>query len=224
MRQRRTVSPGFPHHVILRGNNRRRLFSYARDYKRFLELLAAATERHAVALHHFCLMQNHVHLLATPDHELALASWVKDFSQRYAYRRNRVRSGSGKLFEQRFRSFVIDSESYLIACGAYIERNPHRAGIVSSPEHYPWSSYRLLARHRLGSTFPASCLTPTAFYRSFGATAEARGVGFVRWFADLLRRPEPELPAPQARTAAAAERLSEGYELRLQRPDGSSSR
>jgi putative transposase len=222
MRERRIVEPGFPHHVILRGNNRRRLFSYPRDYKRFLELLASSTERHAVGLHHYCLMSNHVHLMATPDHDLALSSWVKDFGQRYASLRNRARQGTGKLFEQRFKSFVIDCEPYLVACSAYIERNPLRAGLVPSAEHYPWSSYRALAQHRLSSTFPSSLLSPTDIYRGFGLTAAERARGFAEWIAEVERRPDPELPEKHARAAAAAEALSEGYYLRLERPDGTS--
>jgi putative transposase len=220
MRYPRVVLPGYPHHVILRGNNRRKLFSYPSDYRAFLRLLTTATLRHRVRLHHFCLMQNHVHLLVTPEDARALAAWVKDFAQRYAIRRNRTRGGTGKLFEQRFKSFAITNESYLIACSAYIELNPVRAGRVLLPGFYEWSSYHLHAGDAKRSALAPAAWTPTAFYRSLGSTSATRGAGFVEWLHGLIGVTF-DLPALHEKAAAEAETLSDGYPLRLERPDGS---
>ena len=142
MRHRRLVAPGHPHHVLLRGNNRRKLFSYPRDYRRFIGYLVAATAVHDVALYHACLMPNHVHLLVAPADGATLARWVQAFAQRYAHHRNSERAATGKLFEQRFKSFVINDERYFEACTAYVELNPVRAGLDEQLADYPWSTYR----------------------------------------------------------------------------------
>lgn len=220
MRHPRVVEPGLPHHVILRGNNRRRLFSYARDFKRFLELLAEATARNPIELHDFCLMRNHVHLIATPEHRLALATWVKAFAQKYAFHRNVARDGTGKLFEQRFKSFVITDERYLMNCSVYVALNPVRAGVVRSLADYPWSGQRLAIAHPRGCHFPRALWTPLAFYQSFGATDAARAEAYAAWF-DAYQHRCDDLPEPHVRAIEAAEALSLPYGRRLERPNGS---
>src|SRR5262249_9187154 len=125
-RQRRIVLPGFAHHVVVRGNNRRLLFSYSDDYKMFLFFLAHALERRHCRLNAITMMSNHVHLLLTPAEESSLAACVKSFSQRYAQFRNKQRGASGKLFEQRFFSRPVLTEAQVGIVISYIHANPIR--------------------------------------------------------------------------------------------------
>src|SRR5205814_1137098 len=100
MSVRRLVVPGLPHHVVHRGNNRRRLFSYPVERSSFLRFVTAAAEDTGCVVHAFCLLDNHVHLIVTPPSQLALSGFVKRWAERFALRRNRQRGGSGKLVEQ----------------------------------------------------------------------------------------------------------------------------
>jgi putative transposase len=220
MRKPRIVEPGQPHHLILRGNNRRTLFSFPPDYRRFISHLIGATMAHEIELHHFCLMQNHVHLIATPRQPDALARWVRDVAQPYAQYRNRKKQGTGKLFEQRFRSFVIDDIGYLIACTAYVELNPVKAGLVRRAEEYRWSTARLLVGDHAGSCISARAWTPTAFYLALGETPGRRAAEFGAWLGALGRL--PAFPAEHERALATTHALLDRYRLRLRRPDGSS--
>src|SRR5581483_10875885 len=122
----RVIIPGLPHHLILRGNNRRRLFSYPTEYSRFLWDMWRAQRRAPVAVHAIMLMKNHVHLIVTPPDADTLAGWVRGFAQRYAQLRNARRSGSGKLFEERFTRIPIRSERQLAVTMAYLDLNPVR--------------------------------------------------------------------------------------------------
>ena len=94
-----------------------------------------------VALHAYCLMGNHVHLLASPTDASGLARLMKALAGRATRYRNRLERRTGTLWEGRFRSSLVQSERYLLACSRYIELNPVRAGIVAEPLAYPWSSY-----------------------------------------------------------------------------------
>src|SRR5947207_1436289 len=109
-RRPRLVLPRVPHHVVLRGNNRRVLFSSKRDYEMFLFFLWRALERGGCGLHAATLMSNHVHLLLTPADADALSGFVKSVAQRYAQLRNVKRDSSGKLFEERFFSRPVLTE------------------------------------------------------------------------------------------------------------------
>ena len=133
-RSARTVLAGVPHHVVLRGNNRRRLFSYPRDYDRLLSLLGRQLDEGGTSLHAFCLMTNHVHLLVTPEEEAVLGRFIKGFAQRYAQVRNRQTKASGKLFEERFYSKPIASEQHLALATLYIDVNLSRAGMLRAAD------------------------------------------------------------------------------------------
>jgi putative transposase len=224
VRTARIIQPGFPHHIIVRGNNRRRLFSYPRDYRAFIRYLAIANSRHAVQLHNLCMMRNHVHLIATPCAIGAMSGWVQAFAQRYAAYRNRRRDGSGKLFEERFRSFVIDTDAYLEACTAYVELNPVRAGVVPRPRRYPWSTARALGGEP--SDIPGAILTPSPFYVGLAHRPSERPAVFARWLDERIGDERTgELPEAHL-SAFDEEELSseEDSRRRLERPDGSSSR
>jgi putative transposase len=86
-------------------------------------------------------MTNHVHLLLTPRTADACALLMKKLGQCYVQTINKARGRTGTLWEGRFRSCLVPTEAYVLACYRYIESNPVRAGMVSNPAHYPWSSF-----------------------------------------------------------------------------------
>jgi REP-associated tyrosine transposase len=125
----RYAAPGFPQHVIQRGNNRCACFAVDSDYRFFRDCLASACEKHGCRIHAYVLMTNHSHLLMTPSTETAIGHFNS------AYQR------TGTLWEGRYKATVIETESYLFACYRYIELNPVRAGLVENPRAYRWSSH-----------------------------------------------------------------------------------
>lgn len=145
-RKPRFALPGVPQHVIQRGNNREPCFYAEADYRRYLELLSESADRNRSRIHAYVLMTNHVHLLATPDDAYGLSHMMQDLGRKYVGYINRVYRRSGTLWEGRFKASLIDSEVYLLTCMRYIELNPVRAGMVSHPGEYRWSSYRANAQ------------------------------------------------------------------------------
>src|SRR5690349_17837805 len=144
MRKPRMVLPESPHHVILRGNNKRRIFSHANDYYQFVRYLEEGLEKYACLMHSLVLMTNHVHMLVTPAAATELSGLIHLVSMKYAQYRNRVHNGTGKMFEERFKSFPILSDGQLAIVSAYIDLNPVRAGICDDPLRYRYSTYGLL--------------------------------------------------------------------------------
>ena len=154
----RLTLPGYPHHIIQRGNNRQPIFTSAADYQTLLDLLMENAKKFGVAIHAYVLMSNHFHLLVTPETAEALPSMMQALGRRYVRQFNALQSRSGTLWEGRYRSALIQSERYLLNCMVYIDLNPVRAGLVAQPQDYPWSSFghyaglrvdRLLSPHPL---------------------------------------------------------------------------
>ena len=137
----RLIIPKQPHHVIQRGNNRQLIFREEGDYQRFLVWLKEAARFYEVAIHAYVLMPNHIHLLATPSDPTGLALMMQKVGRFYVPWFNYKYKRTGGLFEGRFRTSLVDTESYFLACSRYIELNPVRAGISPAPLDYPWSSY-----------------------------------------------------------------------------------
>jgi putative transposase len=133
--------PGQPQHIILRGNNRCIIFSADEDYHFFLDCLQNAAHRYGCAVHAYVLMTNHAHLLMTPKHEDSIGKTLQSLGRRYVQYFNCSQKRTGTLWEGRYKSTLIDSESYLLTCYRYIELNPVRAGMVTHPREYLWSSY-----------------------------------------------------------------------------------
>jgi putative transposase len=133
--------PGYPHHVILRGNNRQAIFSCPADYQTLLDLIEEHAGKSGVAVHAYVLMSNHVHLLVTPEAADSLPRMMQAVGRRYVRYFNDRQGRSGTLWEGRYRSTPIQTETYLLACMAYIDLNPVRAGLVAEARDYPWSSH-----------------------------------------------------------------------------------
>jgi putative transposase len=137
----RVVAAGMPHHITQRGNRRQPTFFRDEDYAEYLELMAEWTRECDVAVWAYCLMPNHVHLVAVPKREDGLRRAIGEAHRRYTRYVNFREGWRGHLWQGRFASFVME-EPYLLAAARYIELNPVRAGLVDSPREYRFSSAR----------------------------------------------------------------------------------
>ena len=135
----RVVFAGLPHHVTQRGNRRERVFFGDEDRRTYLAWLKEYCDAHGVAVLGYCLMPNHVHLVAVPAAEDGLERALKPLHMRHAQRVNRARGWHGHLWQGRFFSSPLDEE-YMWAALRYVERNPVRAKMVRRAENYRWSS------------------------------------------------------------------------------------
>jgi REP-associated tyrosine transposase len=135
----RIVVPGEPHHITQRGNNHQDVFYTDDDRRMYLELLKKQSKKYGLIIHGYCLMSNHVHIVATPKDPVTLARAVGLSNLMYTQYINRLYSRIGHLWQNRFYSCVLDSEHFYKAL-RYVERNPVRAGIVGQAWDYPWSS------------------------------------------------------------------------------------
>ena len=132
----RVVAPGMPHHVAQRGNRRQSTFFRESDYQHYLELALEWSQAHGVQIWSYCLMPNHVHLIAVPDREESLSEAIGEIHRRYSRAINFRMGWRGHLWQGRFHSFPMD-EDYLLATARYIEMNPVKAGRVKTPGDYP---------------------------------------------------------------------------------------
>jgi putative transposase len=137
----RHVFPGVALHVIQRGNNRNACFRQDSDYLTYMGHLRHLSAKYECKLHAYCLMTNHVHLLLTPAHSEACALLMRDLGRCYVRYFNRRHGRTGTLWEGRFRSCLVESAGYVMACYRYIELNPVRGGLSSDAGSYPWSSH-----------------------------------------------------------------------------------
>lgn len=140
-RRARLVVPEIPLHLVQRGNNGQAYFFAESDYSLYLaELLKHAVETGCI-IHAYALMTNHVHLLISPKRRQSPGLLMKAVGQRYVQHINRTYERRGTLWEGRYRSCLVQSETYLLRCQTYIELNPVRAGMVTEAGRYRWSSY-----------------------------------------------------------------------------------
>jgi len=140
-RRARIVVPGIPHHVIQRGNNRQDVFFVDGDRRAYLQFLREQAEKHELAVLGYCLMDNHMHVVATPAEATSLARAVGRTHLRYTQYINGLHGRSGHLWQNRFYSCALD-EAHTVAAVRYVERNPVRAGLVVQAWEYEWSSAR----------------------------------------------------------------------------------
>ena len=138
-RMARVVIPGIPHHITQRGNRREQVFFTDAHYQRYLALLCDYAERHGLSIQSYCLMSNHVHLIAVPRRQSSLSRTLKPVHLRYAQEANAYLGQSGYLWQGRFFSCPLDERHFWSAV-RYVERNPVCAGLVKRAEDYPFSS------------------------------------------------------------------------------------
>lgn len=136
----RVVIKGYPHYVVQRGNNHSRVFFAQQSKQKYLELLRQYAQDWNVSILAYCLMTNHIHLLVKPHQLNALYKMMQGVSQAYSKYVNKKYKRSGRLWESRYSSCVVDKEKYLWAVARYIEQNPQRAKMVKQIKAYPYSS------------------------------------------------------------------------------------
>lgn len=137
----RIVAPGVPHHITQRGNRRMQTFFCDDDYKAYIDLMADSCAKNGVEIWAYCLMTNHVHLVAVPQSEEGLCVGIGEAHRLYSRRINFREGWRGYLWQGRFSSYPMD-ERYLLAAVRYDELNPWQAGMVERPEDHRWSSAR----------------------------------------------------------------------------------
>ena len=214
-RQPRFNLVGVPQHVVQRGNNRQATFFADADYERYIDHMMSAAAANPCDVHAYVLMPNHIHLLVTPRAPDALSKLMQSVAGRYAQYVNASHGRSGTLWGGRYKSSIVDSERYLLACYRYIELNPVRAGMARQPVDYRWSSYR----HNGGGEV-SGLIVQHPLYEALGAFPEARRVAYRALFRgameeSLLRQIREALNQERA---LAGDRFSREIEARLARP------
>lgn len=187
-RQPRLVIAGYPHHIILRGNNRSTIFYNDEDRRFFIECLKEAKEKTKSKIYAYCFMSNHVHLLIEPSTEQGLGNMIQSLGRRYVQYINKTYKRTGTLWEGRFKSSVVSKDEYLLACSRYIELNPVRAKIVKHSKDYLWSSYGSKAEGRKNTL-----LDEDPVYKGLGKTPKERQLNYKEWFRKSISEEELNL-------------------------------
>ncbi|PZO15953.1 MAG: transposase [Burkholderiales bacterium] len=170
----RLTVAGYPHHVIQRGNNRQAIVKTDADREVLLDLLGENAKKHQVAINAYVLMDNHFHLLLTPETGDGVPLMMQAVGRRYVRYFNDRHQRTGTLWEGRYKSTLIQTDRYLLACMAYLDLNPVRAGMVADPGQHAWSSHR----HFMGQTNDRR-ITPHALYWALGNTPFAREAAYT---------------------------------------------
>ena len=175
--------PGYPQHVVVRGVDRRRCFVDFTDFAVYRHWLFSCAAERDCDVHAFVLMSNHVHLMVTGRLAGAMPAMMQSLGRRYVGYFNDRHGRTGPLFEGRYRSALVKSDAYALACIRYIDLNPVRAGMVDDPTTYPWST---CAAHALGHALAG--WKPHATYLALASgCADRAGV-----YRQLLSDPLPE--------------------------------
>ncbi len=202
----RIVVPGLPHHVTQRGNRRERVFFEDGDHLRYLGFLAEGVKRSGTSVWAYCLMPNHVHVIAVPSHSDGLRTLFAETHRRYTAFVNDRAGWTGHLWQGRYGSVVMD-EDHLAAAVRYVSLNPVRAGLVSRAQDWPYSSVRA---HLQGRTDKVVDVVPVlARFPNFSSLIEA---GRAADEFDALRRAE------SSGRPLGSEAWVLGLEARLGRP------
>ncbi len=178
-RHPRLFVPGIPVHIVQRGHDRQPVFVEDEDFRFYLANLVEAKTELSIRLLAYCLMTNHVHLVVVPgDRAGDVSTLMRVIAARQTRRLNKLENRRGTLWEGRYKASLIDSEAYLLACYRYVDLNPVRAGMVSAPGDYRWSSYR--AHSALA---PDADLDAHTVYLALGQSEAERGCAYRRFVA-----------------------------------------
>jgi putative transposase len=211
----RLAAAGLPMHITQRGNNRGVTFVDDEDFVQYRNLLRHASVRESCAIHAYTLMSNHIHLLLTPAGATGASRLMQRLGGSYVRYFNRRHRRSGTLWEGRFKSALVDSSTYFLACSRYIDMNPVRAGMVAAPGAYPWSSFA-----HLGLSHSDPLLTLHDVYLALGDTDQKRS----RAYRALCRAREHDVAIPniqattQLGTVLGDAAFRVAVSRRLQRP------
>ena len=141
-RKARVLVPNYPHHIVQRGHNKKEVFRVKQDYQYYLDNLKEWKEALGIKLYAWCLMTNHIHIIAEPgDDAMTISQMMKRVNGKQSAFVNRLEGRTGTLWEGRYKASPIQRDAYLLSCVRYVELNPLTAGLVGDLEAYPWSSY-----------------------------------------------------------------------------------
>lgn len=130
------------YHLMIRGNQKQKVFKNESDYLAYLALLKRFKRKYKFKLYAFCLMPNHVHLLGQIDNPPYLSKFMHGINRTYTLYFNHKYKKVGHLWQGRYKSKIISKDRYLFDCINYIESNPIRSGLTSGLMEYAWNSYR----------------------------------------------------------------------------------
>ena len=173
----RLTLPSYPHHIIQRGNNNQPIFATPADYQTLLNALHENAQKFKVAIHAYVLMPNHFHLLATPETADGLPQLMQAVGRRYVRWFNAAQGRTGTLWEGRYKSTVIEAQTYLLPCMVYLDLNPVRARLLASAAQvadYAWSSHAHYTGLRADKR-----ITPHPQYWALGNTPFAREAAYA---------------------------------------------
>ena len=173
MRRPRLELPGTPLHITHRGVNRGATFIDDEDFAGYMQALEQTSREQGVLIHGYVLMTNHVHLLVSAGVVGAVSRMMQALGRRYVRAFNARYGRTGTLWEGRYKSCLVDSDRYLLACLRYIELNPVRAAMVAQPWEYRWSS----VHGHLGLRNDVR-LSPHPAYLALGRDASERGIAY----------------------------------------------
>ncbi len=166
------------YHVITRGNNKAAIFHDDQDFTSYIEIITESKSRYAFSLFHFCLMDNHVHLVISPESHADLPLIMHAIDLNYSRYHKRKYGRVGRLWQDNYRKYLITTHEYLLTCGIYVELNPVRARVVRSPAEYRWSSHRFYV-----SASEWDFLTESPNYLCMGRNREERKA----YYAELVK-------------------------------------
>ena len=179
----RLVLAGYPMHIMVCGNNRQQIFFDDAEKRSYLEWLRDAAREYELLIHAYVLMPNHVHILATPKNEWSVSRVMQSVGRRYAQLFNQNHRRTGTIWEGRFKSCVLEPESFLLLTQKFIESNPLRAGLVQKLEEWHWSSYG----HHIGAE-TVSWLSDHSLYWALGNTPFERQSAWQKFVLDSINR------------------------------------
>ncbi|MBU4376551.1 MAG: transposase [Candidatus Omnitrophica bacterium] len=178
-RTKRILYDGAIYHIVNRGHNKQVLFKNHEDYIRFKSMVSIYLERYAFKIFNYCLMINHFHFLMQIGKAADLPLIMKGVSQTYANYYKRKYGTIGYLFQNRYKSILIEKDAHLLVCARYIERNPLRASLVSELSEYPWSSYHYYATGKKDDI-----ITPNILYDNFGNSSEEKRRNYIEYISE----------------------------------------
>ncbi len=178
-RRRRLIPVDAAVHIMCRGNNKQNVLFRDRDKEHYHSLLDKFRDENRITIFHYCLMSNHVHLIVWLNHKSHLSRFMKQVNLSFFVYYKRRYDYCGHLWQGRFKSNIVDTDSYLLQCGKYIELNAVRANIVNFAEEYSYSSYNYYAKGNYDSI-----LTPNPIFMEFSISEASRRQQYIDFVVD----------------------------------------
>lgn len=187
-RTKRLVFPDAAMHIMCRGNNRQSVFNSDEDKFYYLNLLKKFKDENLIDIFHYCLMGNHIHLIVWLNVLSNISKFMKQLGLSYFNYYKKTYGYDGHLWQGRYKSNIIENDSYLLQCGKYLELNPVRAGITAVPQDYAFSSYRSYAYG-----YHDKIITNNPVYMGFSDNEEVRRQRYIDFVVDedIIKKQSP---------------------------------